>query len=87
MAEVRSGPRHRRVWPWFLALLAVAFLIWAAGEMLTSDSTASAGLRPAAPRAAPGAVVSPASPHRLDSAPTRDTEREQALRIRSRVMA
>jgi hypothetical protein len=87
MAEVRLATSRRRVWPWFLALLALAFLIWSAGEVLTSDTTSSAGLRPAGRQTTPGAAVSPASPHRPDPTPTRDPQREQALRIRSRVMA
>jgi hypothetical protein len=86
MAEVRLEPRRRSAWPWLLALLALALVIWSAGEILTSESPASAAAHSAAPGAAHGAVVRPAGPRQ--PAPTRDDpQREEALRIRSRIMA
>jgi len=91
MAEVRLEPRRRRVWPWLLALLVLAVVIWSAGEILTSDTPASAAARASAVSAKPahGAAVRPvrpATPHRPAS-PTRDPRREEALRIRTRMMA
>jgi hypothetical protein len=92
MAEVRLEPRRRRVWPWLLALLVLAVAIWSAGEVLTSEVPAPAAARAtaAAARSGHGAAVRPAHPAaspRRPASPTRDPRREEALRIRTRMMA
>jgi hypothetical protein len=86
MTEVRLEPRRWRAWPWLLALLVVAVLLWCGGELLTTDTASTAAvLRTAPRRSGHGAVIRPASPHR--TTPTRDPRQEEALRIRSRMMA
>jgi hypothetical protein len=85
MAEVRSKSGRHRVWPWVLALLALALLIVSAGEMLSSGSSPSAVHRPPARRDEPAAAA-PAGARRPDTS-TRDPRLDEALRIRSRVTA
>jgi hypothetical protein len=90
MAEVRLEPRRRSAWPWLLALLVLAVVIWSAGEMLTSEPAHAASRATAtAARPAHGAAVRPAPPAapRRPAAPTRDPRRDEALRIRTRMMA
>lgn len=85
MAEVRLEPRRRSAWPWLLALLVLAVVIWCAGEMLTSEPAAHAAPRPAAAATA-ARPAHPTAPRR-PAAPTRDPRQEEALRIRTRMMA
>jgi hypothetical protein len=91
VAEIRVIYKRRSVWPWMLGLVMVALVIWMVSQAVAradasrgnaarmekshtvTVSTARPGKRPAATTPTP--------------APRPATEQEEALRLRSRIMA
>lgn len=91
MAEIRIDDRRRRVWPWVVGLLLLMLLVWAlalrpgrGGDPEVRDDATRIGSAPADPAPAPTAVDG--IDQKADRK-TEDREREEALRLRSRIVA
>lgn len=89
MAEIRVAHKRHSVWPWILGLVLLALVIWMVSQAMAAESPDSRSgavqMEKAHPASTPPAVVAPGRGER--TAPRPATEQEEALRLRSRVVA
>ena len=101
MPEIKVIHKRRSVWPWMIGLILVAVALFmvsqavaradyagrgATARMVKSHPATVSAVRPAKP--APAAPLAPGAPPAPNAATPRPaTEQEEALRLRSRIMA
>lgn len=90
MAEIRVLHKRRNVWPWVVGLVLMAALIWTVSQAVARTEFRRGSVTELVrPRPAAVATVRPGKRQAPPPAPKprQATEQEEALRIRSRVMA
>lgn len=87
MAEIRVERKQRSLWPWLIALALLALLIWAGVSALGAERGAAERDGTTKVGAAARGKAAPPPPSPRPEATAEQDEQDEALRIRSRVMA
>jgi hypothetical protein len=82
--EIRLVHERRDLWPWMAGLVALALVLWMASQSVARPDRAARNDAPRLLRSHPAAAATRPAP---EPAPDPAALEEEALRVRSRVMA
>ncbi len=87
MAEIKVVHKRRSVWPWVVGLVLVAVVLWMVSQVVARADYQGGRSTARLVKSHPAAVTVQRPGKPPVKAPRPATEEEEALRLRSRVMA